>query len=150
MKGVSYMQIRSFKKEDVITLTSLMTQLGYPTTFTQLQDRFEKLINLPNYHVFIAELEGEIVGFTGFMKQWAFEFDGPYVRVLAFVVDEKQRRKNIGQCLMQEVENWARNNECIRVTLNSGNREERKTAHLFYERLGYVAKSTGFSKILRN
>ncbi|WP_274309800.1 GNAT family N-acetyltransferase [Solibacillus daqui] len=144
------MQIRRFKKEDILELTQLMTQLGYPTTSSQLQNRFEKLLNLPNYHIFIAELEGEVVGFAGLMKQWAFEFDGPYVRVLALVVDEKHRRKNIGQCLMQEVDNWSSNNDCVAVTLNSGNRDERKAAHQFYERLGYAAKSTGFTKNLRS
>ncbi|MCH7321339.1 GNAT family N-acetyltransferase [Solibacillus sp. MA9] len=144
------MKIRQFKNEDILELTQLMTQLGYPTTSSTLQNRFEKLINSPNYHIFIAELEGEVVGFAGFMKQWAFEFDEPYVRVLALVVDEKHRRKNIGQCLMQEVDNWAGNNDCVAVTLNSGNREERKAAHQFYERLGYAAKSTGFLKKLRS
>lgn len=142
------MQTRRFEREDILAITHLMTQLGYPSTSAQLSSRFEKLVNLPNYHIFIAELEGEVVGFVGFMKQWAFEFDDPYVRVLALVVDEKHRRKNIGQCLMQEVENWARNNSCVAVTLNSGNRKERITAHQFYEQLGYAVKSTGFFKNL--
>lgn len=101
---------------------------------------------LDNYETLVAEIDGVCVGFVGMCKQLAYEFDGPYVRVLAFVVHEQYRRKQIGNHLMQAVEDWARAHDCIAITLNSGNRQERQAAHLFYERLGYVQKSTGFSK----
>ena len=51
---------------------------------------------------------------------------------------------------MLAVEDWAKKNDCIAITLNSGNREERIAAHNFYKNLGYIGKSTGFSKSLTN
>ncbi|MGN7476416.1 GNAT family N-acetyltransferase [Solibacillus silvestris] len=142
------MQIRSLKMEDIPSIENLMIQLGYPSTATQLQERFQRLLKLPDYQTIIAEKDSVIVGMLGFSKQWAYEFDGPYIRILALVVDEKYRRLNIGQSLMQAAEQWALENECIAAVLNSGNRDERIAAHHFYKQLGYIGKSMGFSKRL--
>ncbi len=143
------MQIRAMKTEDVNHIEELMKQLGYPCSVAQLQMRFHKLLNAPGYQTFVAEIEGDIVGLIGMAKQIAYEFDDSYVRVLALVVHEDYRRRNIGQNLMVAAENWAIENDCKVVTLNSGNREEREAAHKFYENLGYLEKSTGFLKSLK-
>lgn len=140
------MNIRSMTRYDVNNMDVLMNQLGYPSTNQKVQKRLDKILDLPNYETFIAEINGELVGFVGMCKQTAYEFDEPYVRVLALVVHENYRRKNIGQNLMLAVEDWAKKNDCIAITLNSGNREERIAAHHFYKKLGYTGKSTGFSK----
>ena len=144
------MYIRSMTLEDINNMDVLMNQLGYPTSKSKIQERFKKILGLPNYKTFVAEINGVLVGFVGMCKQTAYEFDEPYVRVLALVVHEDYRRKNIGQSLMLEVEDWAMKNYCRAIILNSGNREERIAAHNFYNNLGYLGKSTGFSKILTN
>lgn len=144
------MNIRSMTRNDSNNMEVLMNQLGYPSTNQKIQSRLDKILDLPNYETFVAEINGELVGFVGMCKQIAYEFDQPYVRVLALVVHEDYRRKNIGQNLMLEVEEWAKKNNCIAITLNSGNREERIAAYNFYKKLGYIGKSTGFSKTLTN
>lgn len=144
------MNIRSMTRNDSNNMEVLMNQLGYPSTNQKIQSRLDKILDLPNYETFVAKINGELVGFVGMCKQIAYEFDQPYVRVLALVVHEDYRRKNIGQNLMLEVEEWAKKNNCIAITLNSGNREERIAAHNFYKKLGYIGKSTGFSKTLTN
>lgn len=142
------MNIRPMILDDVTKLENLMNHLGYPSTNLKIQERFKKILNLPDYQTFVAEVNDKLVGFVGMCKQAAYEFDEPYVRVLALVVHEDYRRKNIGQDLMLTVEDWAKKNRCTLITLNSGNREERIVAHNFYKNLGYVGKSTGFSKVL--
>ena len=142
------MNIRPMILDDVTKLENLMNHLGYPSTNLKIQERFKKILNLPDYQTFVAEINDKLVGFVGMCKQAAYEFDDPYVRVLALVVHEDYRRKNIGQDLMLTVEDWAKKNQCTLITLNSGNREERIAAHNFYKNLGYVGKSTGFSKVL--
>lgn len=144
------MHIRSMIRNDINNMDGLMDQLGYPSSNQKIQERLDKILNFPNYETFVAEIDGDLVGFVGMCKQIAYEFDGPYVRVLALVVHEDYRRKNIGQNLMLAVEDWAKKNGCIAITLNSGNREERIAAHKFYKNLGYIGKSTGFSKSLTN
>lgn len=142
------MNIRPMILDDVTKLENLMNHLGYPSTNLKIQERFIKILNFPDYQTFVAEVNDKLVGFVGMCKQAAYEFDEPYVRVLALVVHEDYRRKNIGQDLMLTVEDWAKKNQCTLITLNSGNREERIAAHNFYKNLGYVGKSTGFSKVL--
>lgn len=60
-----------------------------------------------------------------------YEFDGSYVRIVAFVVDSNYRRKGIGKNLIQEAENWAKKQGAIAIGLNSGNCEERKAEHIW-------------------
>lgn len=142
------MNIRPMKIEDTSNFEELMAQLGYPASKDELQQRFHQLLQLPLYYTAVAEIEGELAGFVGMCKQWAYEFDKPYVRILALVVHEKYRRQQIGQALMENAIHWARHQGCISITLNSGNREERRAAHEFYESLGFIGKSTGYSKWL--
>ena len=76
------------------------------------------------------------------------EYDGFYVRIVAFVVDSHYRRRGIGEKLLLETERWAREQGAIAMGLNSGNRSERLGAHRFYAKMGYEPKSIGFSKRL--
>lgn len=85
---------------------------------------------------------------AGLCTGLSYEFDGSYVRIVAFVVDSNFRRKGIGKKLIEEAENWTKEQGALFVALNSGNREERKDAHQFYWEVGYKAKSTGFVKSL--
>ena len=142
------MMIRPIKFKDFPAIQPLLTQLGYPANVEAVQARFEHLCTLRDYEVFVAEENNEIVGMLGFIKQFAFEMDGPIVRIQALVVDDGHRNKGIAQALMEKVEAWAREQQCIVLTLNSGNRPEREAAHTFYRKLGFVGKSAGFSKLL--
>ncbi len=142
------MIIRPIKFKDIPVMQSLITQLGYPCTPEQVQSRFERLFTLRDYLTFVAEKDGEVVGMVGFTKQFAYEFDGPYVRVQALVVDEQYRNQGIAEKLMTAVEDWAKAKNCVAISLNSGNREERVAAHQFYKKLGFAGRSTGFSKKL--
>ncbi|WP_336047151.1 GNAT family N-acetyltransferase [Solibacillus ferritrahens] len=144
------MKIRPMILEDTNKLDDLMNDLGYPSSKSKIQERFNKILGYSDYQTFVAEVKGNLVGFVGMCKQYAYEFDEPYVRVLALVVHEEFRRDNIGQSLMLAAEDWAKKNHCVAVILNSGNREERFAAHNFYKKLGYIGKSTGFSKSLVN
>lgn len=143
------MHIREVVLEDMPSLMPLMVDLGYPTTLSELYQRFERLLSMSDYQTFIAEDNGEVIGFVGVVKQYAYEFTEPYARVLALSVSQHVRRQKVGERLMLAVERWAFAQGCTTVTLNSGNREERIAAHKFYEQLGYQGKSTGFSKRLQ-
>lgn len=142
------MEIRKATINDIPEMVSLMEQLGYPTSVEKLALRFNAIEANPNYHTLVAELDGKVVGMAGLCTSLFYEYDGFYVRIVAFVVDSNCRRKGIGKKLIQEAERWAREQGAITIILNSGNREERKGAHQFYLSMGYAAKSVGFSKRL--
>lgn len=142
------MNIRTATRNDVPQLSKLMEQLGYPTTIEGMEHRFNKIESDPSYHTIVAEMNGEIVGMVGLNKGLFYEYDGSYVRSVAFVVDSNYRRRGVGENLIIETERWAKEQEANAIGLNSGNRPERVAAHTFYSKMGYEANSTGFSKSL--
>ncbi|WP_299095109.1 GNAT family N-acetyltransferase [uncultured Metabacillus sp.] len=142
------MNIREATINDVPELASLMDQLGYPTSVDTFKLRFSAITGNQNYHTLVAELDRKVVGMAGLCSGLFYEYDGSYVRIVAFVVHTNHRRKGIGKKLIQEAECWAKEQGAIAIGLNSGKREERKNAHQFYINMGYKEKSTGFSKSL--
>lgn len=70
------------------------------------------------------------------------------MRILAFVININYRKNGYGSLLLKESENLARKMKCEALTLNSGIKEERRTAHHFYKYSGLDKKSFGFVKNL--
>ncbi|OCA90473.1 GNAT family acetyltransferase [Bacillus sp. FJAT-27225] len=140
------MEIREAHLNDANELTSLMVHLGYPTTVENMKIRFSKIKTHPDYKTLVASYEGRVVGMIGLMKVHYFERDGVYIRIAALVVDPNFRNKGIGNKLIEEAESWARKIGASGITLNSGNRAERKSAHTFYKNRGYEERSIGFVK----
>jgi GNAT superfamily N-acetyltransferase len=98
------MDIREATINDVPELVFLMAQLGYPTSLDKFKLRFNAIVANPSYHTFVAELDGKIVGMVGLCTGLFYEYDGSYVRIVAFVVDTNYRRRGIGKKLIQEAE----------------------------------------------
>ncbi|WP_050616233.1 GNAT family N-acetyltransferase [Bacillus testis] len=142
------MEIRDATINDIEELTSLIEQLGYPTTIENMKTRFSNIESSPDYRTILASYEGKVVGMIGMIKEYYYEMDGFYVRIVALVVDSHYRSKGIGKKLLEGAESWARRIGATGIGLNSGNRPERVQAHRFYKNMGYVEKSIGFAKNL--
>jgi GNAT superfamily N-acetyltransferase len=140
--------IRPAQQQDVAALASLMTELGYPTTTGSMQQRFALLQPNPDYVTWVAVANNEVAGMIGLLKNYYFEKDGIYVRIGALVVSAQHRNKGIGKLLIQKAEDWAIELGAHDILVNSGNREERKVAHAFYQQMGYALKTSGFVKNL--
>ena len=140
--------IKEAGSSDFAALTELMNELGYHTTIDEMIARLENIQNHMDYKTFIATNDSQILGMVGMMKNYSYEQNGIYVRVLALVTRSQFRQRGIGKKLMDAAENWAKELGAVKVLLNCGNREERSTAHLFYKKIGYQIKSSGFIKNL--
>lgn len=138
--------IRTLQKQDYAILTSLIKELGYPINLDEVEKQYEAINLHPDYETLVIEKNNIVVGFAGLCKAYFFEATGTYARILAFVVSESVRKQGIGTKLLDACEQWAIEQGCNYLTLNSGNRVERQAAHRFYTENGYIAKSTGFSK----
>ena len=148
MLSVENILIRDARVEDIEELTLLMTDLGYPATVAEMQTRFKGIFAHPDYRTIIAVIDDEIVGLSGLCKGIYYEKNGPYLRILVFVVKETRRKRGIGKILIKASEDWAIEQGLNSVLINSGNREARKAAHVFYQKMGYAVKSSGFVKEL--
>jgi len=140
--------IRDAQKGDVEELTSLMTDLGYPATLEEFKIRFEKISAHPDYRTIVALIDNEMVGMAGLSKNIFYEMNGNYMRILAFVVKQSSRKLGIGKLLIEAAEEWAKEQGLHTVVISSGNRAERDAAHVFYQKMGYAIKSSGFVKKL--
>lgn len=141
--------IRAAHITDAPAVTTLMHHLGYEATESDIQSRFEHILQHPDYRTLISvDQEGTITGMIGLIKNYYYEHNGCYIRIAALVVKQEFRRLGIGKLLMEEAEQWAVQTGANALLLNSGNREERIAAHAFYQNLGYAIKSSGFVKRL--
>lgn len=138
--------VRYAELTDSEALAILISQLGYPTSTHEMQDRLRSNLSHPDYHTWVAITGDEIVGVIGLHVGLAYDFTGPYVRILVLAIREGHRGQGIGSCLLVKAEERARSLNCHRMLVNSGNRPERTGAHAFYAHHGFVARGTSFSK----
>jgi GNAT superfamily N-acetyltransferase len=138
--------IREAELTDVPALSGLMNELGYSTTENEMLARFRNIQSHTDFKTFVAMIDTQVVGMIGLTRNYSYEENGIYVRVLALVTSYKLRQNGIGKRLMQVAEDWAKEIGANKILLNCGNREERKVAHSFYKKIGYEVRSSGFTK----
>lgn len=139
----SNLTIRQAIEKDIHALAALMDELGYPTSVDEMQKRFENISGHPDYETFVALVGDDIVGMVGLSKNLPYEKNGCCVCVLALVVN------HIGYALMEAAEAWAKQAGAYAMLLNSRRIEERKQAHLFYQKIGFEPLSVGFVKKIK-
>ncbi|MBX0359210.1 GNAT family N-acetyltransferase [Halobacillus sp. Nhm2S1] len=140
--------IRSVKLEDAQGMVPLMEALGYPSSKNQIKNRLQSIVSQKHYQTYVYEVNNELLGMIGMIFSEAYHTDEPHVRVIAFVVLEKEQGKGIGKMLMEKAGEWAVTNGAKTIMLNSGNRSERKKAHEIYHSFGFEGRATGFYKRL--
>lgn len=105
-------------------------------------DAFAAIEADPDNAIFVAELEGEIVG--AFQRTFIRHLQRGGERVSeieSVIVDEPLRGRGIGVAMMRWAVEEARQAGCTRVQLTSN--VARKDAHRFYERLGFLPGYVG-------
>ena len=136
--------IRTFQLDDCQGLVPLYDQLGYPVDVATLAHRLPTILNKEDYHLLVATIDDQVIGFIGFVQMKMFEADEDYIRILALVVDEGARRQGIGQGLLERVKDFAKLRGIRNLAVNSGITSEREAAHAFYENEGFIKVSFGF------
>jgi N-acetylglutamate synthase-like GNAT family acetyltransferase len=135
--------IREARESDARAIAGLLDELGYPSTPGFVVRKLE-LLGGDDDPVFVAEREGEVVGFVSLHIMPVFHEEPLYCRVTAVAVTDGYRRKGVGRRLMEHAEAVARRAGCGRIELTSNDR--RTWAHAFYESLGYENTSKKFVK----
>lgn len=129
-------EVRLFEEHDLNKINELLVlyeYLGYPTIAKDLLIRLKNIFNHQDYYLLLLVKDDVIIGVSGMCKMMFYEKNGEYMRVLAFVINTDHREKGYGRLLLKESEMLATQLGCKAITLNSGNREERDSAHSFYK-----------------
>ena len=135
---------------DIERVADLCTQLGYPSTGSDVAPRFRAIAALADHAVFVAEDDARVVGdelapppVIGWVHVCAgmlvLESD-PWAEIGGLVVDERVRGRGVGDQLLAAAEAWAREEGYAQVRLRSN--VIREAAHDFYRRRGYQVFKT--------
>jgi GNAT superfamily N-acetyltransferase len=138
--------IRDARRGDARALAALVGQLGYPCSIEEVARRVERIGESEADRLVVAELKGEIVGLASLHTSLSIEYDQPAAKLSAIVVDERHRRRGIGEALVAEMEAEAYRRGCCLIFLTTA--ERRTDAHAFYRRIGFEETGRRFAKWL--
>jgi GNAT superfamily N-acetyltransferase len=102
------MDIRSYISTDIIDITGLMEELGYPTNVEEMAERMKYIEKNDMYETFVAVVNDKVVGMIGLRLVHSYESDKPMVQISALVTNQEYRGKSIGKSLVNYAEEWAR------------------------------------------
>lgn len=126
--------IRNACANDVRALAKICSSdLGYSCD-AELVARRLSLLDSSREQVFVAELDGSVVGFVH-IELYNLIYCEAGANILGLAVASDYQRQGIGNALMTRAELWAQEQAVSFVRLNSGS--NRKEAHSFYRNLGY-------------
>jgi GNAT superfamily N-acetyltransferase len=135
MSDRSQVTIRLAGAADAQRLTVLCGQLGYPASLKEVERHLAYIQQDDQQAIYVAGLpDGTVVGWIHVHRHQTLMHD-PEAEIGGLVVDEACRGQGIGQRLLQQAEQWARERGYLAVCVRSN--VIRKDAHRFYERLGY-------------
>jgi N-acetylglutamate synthase-like GNAT family acetyltransferase len=140
------MTIRDAVSGDADAIARLLDQLGYATDSGAVSRRLARLESSEADRLFVAEVDGEVVGLAGIHVSPSVEYDEDAAKISALVVDETHRRRGIGEALVRRVEEEARARDCCLLFLTTA--ERRKDAHAFYRSAGLEETGRRFAKPL--
>ena len=138
--------IRDARPTDAQALATLIGELGYPTSAETVSRRLEGLRSSGADRVIVAELAGEVIGLASLHTSLTVEYDEPVAKLNGIVVDERHRRRGIGEALVAEMEAEARRRGCCLIFVTTA--ERRTDAHAFYRRIGFQETGRRFAKSL--
>lgn len=126
--------IRQAKIEDYKDICKICCDdLGYNCSEELVKERLEGL-DKNNERVLVAVYNSEVVGYLHAQIYKTLYFE-ELINFLGLAVSKEYRNKKVGTRLVNEIENWAKENGIKKVRVNSG--FSRKEAHQFYRSLGY-------------
>ncbi|HEY7367432.1 MAG TPA: GNAT family N-acetyltransferase [Nitrosopumilaceae archaeon] len=103
------------------------------------RDIFNKIKTNPNHFVYVAILDGRVVGSTSMIIEPKFIHDGQSVSHIEDVVVAKEHQgKGIGEMLIRYLLDFAKENNCYKTILDCS--DEVKP---FYEKIGFKKHSNG-------
>ena len=139
--------IRKALKSDLETVLEIYTELeisNSPSLDLHGAERiFERMKRYPNYAIYVAELEGKVIGaFALLIMDNLAHLGAPSGVVEDVVVHPEWRGRGIGKAMMQFAMEQCAKAGCYKLTLSSN--LKRESAHKFYKSLDFERHGYSF------
>ncbi len=145
-KSAMTVMIRRVTAADAKHVALLLTELGYPSTEADVQERLDHALHNNTSCCLVAQSAGDVTGLISAELVPYFPYGSTICRVTALVVLSPHRGRGLGEKLLAAVTDFARQHHCSGIELTCG--EQRVDAHRFYQRLGFSRTSFRFFQAL--
>lgn len=137
------MKVQKLEICDIEQVTELYKELvPFECDTNQFIDNFYKIQNNQDYYIIVVKQNDIILGTATAICCHALDCN--FLVVENVVVREELRGKGVGKAIFNEIDNFARIRSCnYSILVSSG---FRRSAHKFYERMGYEEDVRGFRK----
>ncbi len=141
-------EIRKAVEQDLENILQIYLESGLDSVVLPIEKAkliFNKFSQYPDYQLFVADFENEIIGTFALLIMDNLGHMGTPAAVLEDIgISAKFQGKGIGKKLMEFAMNEAKNKGCYKMTLSSN--LKRESAHAFYDSLGF--KRHGYSFLI--
>jgi len=142
--------IREARPEDFEAVAALLEELGRPKTLgtpdeQSLRGRFGEWLRDPDRYVFVAEVDGTVIGVVDMALIPRPNFVQPHAWVPDLIVTDGVRSRGVGAALLARAEEVARERGAFSLGLESAHWRAR--AHDFYLRQGMADGARHFIKV---
>jgi GNAT superfamily N-acetyltransferase len=131
--------VRRARSTDAAAVAELSGILGYPVDHETMRSRLEQLGGREEHVVFVAETNGEVVGWIHGAERELLVV-GRVAEICGLVVAEGRRASGVGRRLVEAMEQWAGGRGLDHVSVRSN--VVRPESHSFYEKIGYARLKT--------
>lgn len=120
---------------DAEGVQKLSLQLGYSLSVHETEFMINEVTHTNGNIAYVAMASDKMVGWIHAFKALRIE-SKPFIEIGGMVVDDESRKLGIGKQLVNEVYQWAKQQDCedLRVRCNT----KRSEAHRFYNALGFI------------
>ncbi|HEY4722675.1 MAG TPA: GNAT family N-acetyltransferase [Anaerolineae bacterium] len=139
------LKIREAVEADLPSILALYSEVGDAQVLPpdRATATFERMKMYPDYHVYVATIDGTIVGtFALLIVDNLAHLGAPSGVVEDVVVSAERRGQGIGKQMMQFAMGRCRERGCYKMALSSN--ITREAAHRFYESLGFERHGYSF------
>ena len=139
--------IRKAKEEDLPSILALLSEVDEPNqdsiSLQKARAIFSQIQSYPNYHIYIALIEEDVVGtFALLMMDNLVHNGAPSGIVEDVAVRTAWQGRGIGKQMMEYAMQMCKEAGCYKLSLSSNVKREK--AHNFYESLGFVKHGYSF------
>ena len=136
--------VRRAVATDAQAIALLLDQLGYPTAAEDIPARVASIEQERGTVLVAVDDHDLVIGLASGSRQTTLHAGDQVAYITALVTDLDARGRGVGRMLVAELERWASNNGCSRISVTSA--EHRADAHAFYPRCGFPYTGRRFTK----